>query len=87
MVAGLDLPTEGVVTWKGNGSLSLDQIGWWCSRIIRCCLGAQYGKTLPLAVNSVMKDLPAGERKGIVEHHIDMGLRHAATSQLSCRVG
>jgi len=31
-----------------------------------------------LAVNSVMKDLPAGERKGIVEHHIDMvGLRHA----------
>jgi len=38
----------------------------------------------PLAVNSVMKDLPAGERKGIVEHHIDMvGLRHAGQATSS----
>ncbi|HEY9845230.1 MAG TPA: nitrate ABC transporter ATP-binding protein, partial [Candidatus Caenarcaniphilales bacterium] len=36
-------------------------------------------ENIALAVNSVMKDLPAGERKGIIEQQIDMvGLRHAA---------
>jgi nitrate/nitrite transport system ATP-binding protein len=36
-------------------------------------------ENIALAVDEVYKDKPSGERKGIVEHHIDMvGLRHAA---------
>lgn len=36
-------------------------------------------ENIALAVDKVMKDVPKGERRGIVEHHIDLvGLRHAA---------
>ncbi|HBK66176.1 MAG TPA: bacitracin ABC transporter ATP-binding protein, partial [Cyanobacteria bacterium UBA11166] len=76
MIAGLDLPTDGVVTLEGqrinepgpermvvfqNYSL----LPW---RTVR--------ENIALAVNSVMKGLPAAERNTIVEEHIDMvGLR------------
>lgn len=82
MIAGLDLPSEGVVTLEGkrisrpgpdrmvvfqNYSL----LPW---RTVR--------QNIALAVDSVMGGLPAGERKAIVERHIDMvGLRpHADKS-------
>ncbi|MCP2731397.1 ABC transporter ATP-binding/substrate-binding protein [Limnofasciculus baicalensis] len=76
MIAGLDLPTDGVVTLEGqkinepgpermvvfqNYSL----LPW---RTVR--------ENIALAVNSVMKGLPDAERKTIIEQHIDMvGLR------------
>jgi len=44
MVAGLDLPTEGVVTLEGQRITGPDRMVF---QIIRCCLGARYGKTLP----------------------------------------
>ncbi|MEC4814245.1 MAG: nitrate ABC transporter ATP-binding protein [Scytonema sp. PMC 1069.18] len=82
MIAGLDLPTEGVVTLEGqrisrpgpermvvfqNYSL----LPW---RTVR--------ENIALAVDSVMKDVPAGERKSIVERHIDLvGLRPHADKQ------
>jgi len=44
-------------------------------------------ENIALAVDEVMSDRPKGERRGVVEHHIDLvGLRHAADkrpSQLS----
>jgi bicarbonate transport system ATP-binding protein len=79
MISGLDLPTEGVVTLEGqrikrpgpdrmvvfqNYSL----LPW---RTVR--------QNIALAVDEVMRDLPAPERHAIVEQHIDLvGLRHAA---------
>jgi len=82
MIAGLDLPTEGIVTLEGqrisrpgpdrmvvfqNYSL----LPW---RTVR--------ENIALAVNSVMKGMPEAERKSIVEKHIDMvGLRPHADKQ------
>lgn len=79
MIAGLDLPTEGLVTLEGQRITrpgpermvvfqNYSLLPW---RTVR--------ENIALAVNSVMKDLPAADRKAIVEQHIDMvGLRHAA---------
>jgi bicarbonate transport system ATP-binding protein len=82
MIAGLDLPTEGVVTLEGkrisrpgpermvvfqNYSL----LPW---RTVR--------ENIALAVDAVMRDIPTGERKSIVERHIDLvGLRPHADKQ------
>ncbi|MCF4966224.1 ABC transporter ATP-binding/substrate-binding protein [Nostoc sp. CMAA1605] len=82
MIAGLDLPSEGVVTLEGqrisrpgpdrmvvfqNYSL----LPW---RTVR--------ENIALAVDSVMKGMPAAERKAVVEKHIDMvGLRPHADKQ------
>lgn len=79
MIAGLSLPSDGLVTLEGqrikqpgpdkmvvfqNYSL----LPWRTAR-----------ENIALAVDSVMKGLPAGERRSIVEEHIDLvGLRHAA---------
>lgn len=76
MIAGLDLPSEGVVTLEGQRITrpgpdrmvvfqNYSLLPW---RTVR--------ENIALAVNAVMKDLPAAERKTIVEKHIDMvGLR------------
>ncbi|MDZ8023164.1 MAG: nitrate ABC transporter ATP-binding protein [Nostoc sp. DedQUE01] len=82
MIAGLDLPSEGVVTLEGqkisrpgpdrmvvfqNYSL----LPW---RTVR--------ENIALAVDSVMKGVPAAERNAIIEKHIDMvGLRPHADKQ------
>ncbi|MFN6515333.1 MAG: nitrate ABC transporter ATP-binding protein [Nostoc sp. CreGUA01] len=82
MIAGLDLPSEGIVTLEGqkinkpgpdrmvvfqNYSL----LPW---RTVR--------ENIALAVDSVMKGLPAAERNAIIEKHIDMvGLRPHAEKQ------
>ncbi len=82
MVAGLDLPSEGVVTLEGQKITrpgpdrmvvfqNYSLLPW---RTVR--------ENIALAVNSVMTDLPESERKSIIEQHIDMvGLRHAADKQ------
>jgi bicarbonate transport system ATP-binding protein len=79
MIAGLDLPTDGVVLLDGetirrpgpdkmvvfqNYSL----LPWMTVR-----------ENIALAVDEVLADLPKGERRALVEQHIDLvGLRHAA---------
>lgn len=82
MVAGLDLPSEGVVTLEGQKITrpgpdrmvvfqNYSLLPW---RTVR--------ENIALAVNSVMNDLPESERRSIIEQHIDMvGLRHAADKQ------
>jgi bicarbonate transport system ATP-binding protein len=78
MVAGLDLPTDGIVMLQGEEILrpgpdrmvvfqNYSLLPWMTVR-----------QNIALAVNNVMKDLSAAERDEIVERHIDLvGLRHA----------
>jgi bicarbonate transport system ATP-binding protein len=79
MVAGLDLPTEGLVMLQGEEILrpgpdrmvvfqNYSLLPWMTVR-----------QNIALAVNNVLGHLPEAERKEVIEHHIDMvGLRHAA---------
>jgi bicarbonate transport system ATP-binding protein len=82
MIAGLDLPTDGLVTLEGQRITrpgpdrmvvfqNYSLLPW---RTVR--------ENIALAVDSVMSDLPAADRKAIVEKHINMvGLRpHADKS-------
>ncbi|MBD2085935.1 nitrate ABC transporter ATP-binding protein [Coleofasciculus sp. FACHB-542] len=79
MVAGLDLPTEGVVTLEGQRITKPGPDRMVVFQNYSLLPWRTVRENIALAVNSVMKDLPAGERKAIVEQHIDMvGLRHAA---------
>jgi bicarbonate transport system ATP-binding protein len=82
MIAGLDLPSEGVVTLEGQ---RISQPG-----PDRMVVFQNYSllpwrtvrENIALAVNSVMNGMPAAERRAIVEQHIDMvGLRPHADKQ------
>ncbi|MEM7761463.1 MAG: nitrate ABC transporter ATP-binding protein [Cyanobacteria bacterium P01_A01_bin.40] len=75
-IAGLSLPTKGVVTLEGQ---KIKQPG-----PARMVVFQNYSllpwrtvrENIALAVNSVMGDLPKAERKSIIEEHIDLvGLR------------
>jgi nitrate ABC transporter ATP-binding subunit len=78
MVAGLDLPTEGVVLLEGSEILrpgpdrmvvfqNYSLLPWMTVR-----------QNIALAVNNVLSHLSPQERNDIVEQHIDLvGLRHA----------
>ena len=82
MIAGLDLPTEGIVTLEGQRITKPGPDRMVVFQNYSLLPWRTVRENIALAVNSVMKDLPAGERKGIVEQHIDMvGLRHAADKQ------
>jgi len=79
MVAGLDLPTEGVVTLEGQRITKPGPDRMVVFQNYSLLPWRTVRENIALAVNAVMKDAPAGERKAIVEQHIDMvGLRHAA---------
>jgi bicarbonate transport system ATP-binding protein len=82
MIAGLDLPSEGIVTLEGQ---RISQPG-----PDRMVVFQNYSllpwrtvrENIALAVDSVMKGVPAAERNAIVEKHIDMvGLRPHADKQ------
>jgi bicarbonate transport system ATP-binding protein len=82
MIAGLDLPSEGIVTLEGQRITrpgpdrmvvfqNYSLLPW---RTVR--------ENITLAVDSVMRGMPVAERKAIVEKHIDMvGLRPHADKQ------
>ncbi len=81
-IAGLSLPTKGVITLVGQ---KIKQPG-----PERMVVFQNYSllpwrtvrENIALAVNSAMGDLPKGERKSIVEEHIDLvGLRPYANKQ------
>ena len=79
MVAGLDMPTKGGVVLEGRSikGPGPDRMVVFQNYSLLPWLTVR--ENISLAVNRVLKDLPKGERRGIIEHHIDMvGLRHAA---------
>ncbi len=76
MVAGLDLPTEGVVTLEGQRITKPGPDRMVVFQNYSLLPWRTVRENIALAVNATMKDLPAGERRAIVEQHIDMvGLR------------
>ncbi|MBD2003963.1 MULTISPECIES: nitrate ABC transporter ATP-binding protein [Cyanophyceae] len=79
MVAGLDKPTRGGVILEGKQITSPgpDRMVVFQNYSLLPWLSVR--ENISLAVDEVFHDKPRGERKGIVEHHIDMvGLRQAA---------
>ncbi|HEY9762616.1 MAG TPA: nitrate ABC transporter ATP-binding protein [Trichocoleus sp.] len=79
MIAGLSLPSNGVITLEGE---KIEEPG-----PDRMVVFQNYSllpwrtvrENIALAVNTVFKDLPAGERKSIVQEHINLvGLSQAA---------
>ncbi|HEY9740969.1 MAG TPA: nitrate ABC transporter ATP-binding protein [Coleofasciculaceae cyanobacterium] len=82
MIAGLDLPTEGVVSLEGQRIKKPGPDRMVVFQNYSLLPWRTVRENIALAVNAVMKDMPAGERKGIVEQHIDMvGLRPHADKQ------
>lgn len=76
MIAGLDLPSEGVVTLEGQriSRPGPDRMVVFQNYSLLPWMTVR--QNIALAVDEVMRDLPAGERRSIVEQHIDMvGLR------------
>ncbi|MBD2066511.1 ABC transporter substrate-binding protein [Leptolyngbya sp. FACHB-671] len=79
IVAGLDQPTHGGVILEGRQvkEPGPDRMVVFQNYSLLPWLSVR--ENISLAVNRVMNKLPQGERRSIVEHHIDMvGLRHAA---------
>ncbi|MBE9190013.1 ABC transporter substrate-binding protein [Gloeocapsopsis crepidinum LEGE 06123] len=76
MVAGLDLPSDGVVTLEGQRITKPGPDRMVVFQNYSLLPWRTVRENIALAVNATMKDLPAGERRAIVEKHIDMvGLR------------
>ncbi|NEQ20605.1 MAG: ABC transporter substrate-binding protein [Microcoleus sp. SIO2G3] len=82
MIAGLDLPSDGIVTLEGQKVKQPGPDKMVVFQNYSLLPWRTVRQNIALAVDSVMKDLPAGERKAIVEQHIDMvGLRPHADKQ------
>ncbi|GAB1542255.1 nitrate ABC transporter ATP-binding protein [Scytonema sp. NUACC21] len=76
MVAGLDLPTDGIVTLEGQRITRPGPDRMVVFQNYSLLPWRSVRENIALAVDSVMKDVPAGERRAIVEQHIDLvGLR------------
>ena len=82
MIAGLDLPTEGIVTLEGQRISRPGPDRMVVFQNYSLLPWRTVKENIALAVNSVMKGTPEAERKAIVERHIDMvGLRPHADKQ------
>ncbi|MEH2403329.1 ABC transporter ATP-binding/substrate-binding protein [Nostoc sp.] len=82
MIAGLDLPTEGLVTLEGRRIIKPGPDRMVVFQNYSLLPWRTVRENIALAVDSVMKGLPAAERLAIVEKHIDMvGLRPHADKQ------
>ena len=82
MIAGLDLPTDGLVTLEGKRITKPGPERMVVFQNYSLLPWRTVRENIALAVDSVMKDLPAGERKAIIDKHIDMvGLRPHADKQ------
>jgi bicarbonate transport system ATP-binding protein len=82
MIAGLDLPTEGLVTLEGQRITKPGPDRMVVFQNYSLLPWRSVRENIALAVDAVMPGIPAGERRAIVEKHIDMvGLRpHADKS-------
>ena len=79
MIAGLDLPTDGVVMLEDEEVLKPGPDRMVVFQNYSLLPWMSVRQNIELAVKNVLGHLPAKERSEIVEHHIDMvGLRHAA---------
>lgn len=79
MIAGLDLPTDGVVTLEGQkvSRPGPDRMVVFQNYSLLPWLTVR--ENIALAVDEVLTDLPKAERREIVEQHIHLvGLQHAA---------
>jgi bicarbonate transport system ATP-binding protein len=76
MIAGLSLPSDGVVSLEGQRIKQPGPDKMVVFQNYSLLPWRTVRQNIALAVDSVMKDLPASERKAVVEQHIDMvGLR------------
>jgi bicarbonate transport system ATP-binding protein len=79
MIAGLDLPTEGVVMLEGSEILRPGPDRMVVFQNYSLLPWMSVRQNISLAVDNVLSYLSAQERQDIVEQHINMvGLRHAA---------
>jgi len=79
LVAGLDLPTEGVVTLEGQPITQPGPDRMVVFQNYSLLPWRTVRENIALAVNAVMKHLPKAERDRLVAQQIDLvGLRHAA---------
>jgi bicarbonate transport system ATP-binding protein len=79
MVAGLDLPTEGLVMLQGEEILRPGPDRMVVFQHYSLLPWMTVRQNIALAVENVLKELSPEERKQVVEEHIDLvGLRHAA---------
>ena len=82
MIAGLDLPTQGVVSLEGKRITQPGPDRMVVFQNYSLLPWRTVRENIALAVNSVMPDLPQPERRKIVDRHIDMvGLRPHADKQ------
>jgi bicarbonate transport system ATP-binding protein len=82
MIAGLDLPTEGLVTLEGQRITQPGPDRMVVFQNYSLLPWRTVRENIALAVDSVMRGLPNGERKAIIDKHIDMvGLRPHADKQ------
>ncbi|MCZ2201192.1 nitrate ABC transporter ATP-binding protein [Cylindrospermopsis raciborskii] len=88
MIAGLDLPTEGLVTLEGQRIKKPGPDRMVVFQNYSLLPWRTVRENIALAVDSVLSGMPAGERKSVVERHIDMvGLRPHADKQPSMLSG
>nr|WP_290223947.1 nitrate ABC transporter ATP-binding protein [Trichocoleus desertorum] len=79
IVAGLDKPTSGGVVLEGRQVTSPGPDRMVVFQNYSLLPWLTVRENIALAVDEVAKNLPKGERRGIIEHHIDLvGLRAAA---------
>ena len=79
IVAGLDKPTSGGVVLEGRQVTSPGPDRMVVFQNYSLLPWLTVRENIGLAVDEVAKNLPKGERRGIIEHHIDLvGLRAAA---------
>ncbi len=79
IVAGLNKPTQGGVLLEGRQVKNPGPDRMMVFQNYSLLPWLTVRENVALAVNEVMSNRPRGERRGIVEHHIDMvGLRPAA---------
>jgi nitrate ABC transporter ATP-binding subunit len=78
MIAGLDLPSEGIVTLEGKRITQPGPDKMVIFQNYSLLPWLTVKQNIALAVDEVMKGAPAAERQALVEEHIDLvGLRHA----------
>ncbi|PSF37109.1 bacitracin ABC transporter ATP-binding protein [Aphanothece hegewaldii CCALA 016] len=82
MMAGLDLPSEGIVTLEGQRIKEPGPERMVVFQNYSLLPWLTVRQNIALAVDEVMTGLPIAERNQIIEEHIDLvGLRHAVDKQ------
>jgi len=82
IVAGLDRPTKGGVLLEGREVTKPGPDRMVVFQNYSLLPWLTVRENIALAVDQVMGKRPKGERRGIIEHHIDLvGLRHAANKR------